>query len=106
MKCPRCQLDNPESTSFCAKCGTKLRESDEARKILTELEKEEPSSFGAWALAIVYTALGEKDKAFQALAFEPDHAWIPWFSVDPEFYPLRDDPRFKELARKYNLPEI
>jgi serine/threonine-protein kinase len=78
---------------------------DEAQKILAELEKEEPSPFGAWALAIMFASLGEKDKAFQVLAYEPTHAWIPWFSVDPQFYPLRDDPRFKELERKFNLPE-
>ncbi len=79
---------------------------DEARKILAELEKEEPSPFGAWALAIMYTALGENDKAFQWLNYQPTHGWIPWFSVDPEFYPLRADPRFKELVRKWDLPEL
>jgi len=78
---------------------------DEARKILAELEKEEPSPFGAWTRAIMYTALGENDKAFQWLNYQPTHGWIPWFSVDPEFYPLRTDPRFKELVRKWNLPE-
>jgi hypothetical protein len=53
----------------------------------------------------MYTALGENDKAFQWLNYQPTHGWIPWFSVDPEFYPLRTDPRFKQLVRKYNLPE-
>jgi tetratricopeptide (TPR) repeat protein len=43
---------------------------DEARKILAELEKEELSPFGAWGLVIMYTALGENDKAFQAPAYE------------------------------------
>jgi len=79
---------------------------DEARKILAELEKEPPSAFGAWALAVMYTALGEKDKAFKALSFEPTHAWIPWVRVDPQFFPLRGDPRFKELLKKYNLPDL
>jgi soluble lytic murein transglycosylase-like protein len=78
---------------------------DEARKILAELEKWEPSAFGAWALAIMYTALGENDKAFQALAYEPSHAYVPWASIDPQFSPLRRDPRFKDLLKKYNLPE-
>ncbi len=22
MKCPKCQFENPENTSFCGKCGT------------------------------------------------------------------------------------
>ena len=79
---------------------------DEARKILAELEKEEGTPWNAWCLAVLYTALGEKDKAFQWLAYEPTHAWIPWFRVDPQFYPLRTDPRFKELLRKFNLPDL
>jgi TolB-like protein/Tfp pilus assembly protein PilF len=79
---------------------------DEARRILVELENEEPNSFRAWAKAVVYTALGDNDKAFQALNFQPEHGWIPWFSVDPEFFPLRNDPRYKELLRKWNLPDV
>jgi serine/threonine protein kinase/Tfp pilus assembly protein PilF len=79
---------------------------DEARKILAELEKEPPSPFGAWGLAIMYATLGENDKAFKSLEYQPAHAWIPWFRVDPEFIPLRNDPRFKELLRKYDLPDV
>ncbi len=73
---------------------------------MAELEKEEPSAFGAFALAVTCTALGENDKAFQALDYKPSHAWVPWFRTDPQFYPLRSDPRFKELLRKYNLPDV
>jgi len=39
MKCPRCQFDNPESTSFCAKCGTELRKSEEAFLSVTKTLK-------------------------------------------------------------------
>jgi tetratricopeptide (TPR) repeat protein len=78
----------------------------DAQKILAQLENEEPSPFRAWALGVMYAALGENDKAFLALSYEPTHGWIPWFSIDPQFFPLRGDPRFKELLRKYNLPEL
>jgi serine/threonine protein kinase/Tfp pilus assembly protein PilF len=96
---------NPEWKYALARTYAMAGRKDEARKILVEYEKEEPSAFGAWALAIMYTALGENDKAFQWLNYRPTHGWLPWFSVDPEFYPLRTDPRFKELVRKWNLPE-
>jgi tetratricopeptide (TPR) repeat protein len=96
---------NPEWKYALGRTYAMAGRKDEARKILAELEKEEPSPFGAWALAIMYTALGENDKAFQWLNYQPTHGWLPWFSVDPEFYPLRTDPRFKELVRKWNLPE-
>ncbi len=79
---------------------------DEALKILAELKKEEASPFGAWGLASLYTALGEKDEAFRWLNYEHPHGWLAWIRVDPQFVPLRDDPRFKELLRKMNLPEI
>jgi TolB-like protein/Flp pilus assembly protein TadD len=79
---------------------------DEALKILAELEKEEATPFGAWGLASLYTALGEKDEAFRWLNYEHPHAWFPWVRVDPQFVPLRDDPRFKDLLRKMNLPQL
>ncbi|NIM59154.1 MAG: protein kinase [Candidatus Aminicenantes bacterium] len=79
---------------------------DEALKILAELEEEEATPFGAFGIASLCTALGEKDKAFRWLNYEHPHAWFPWVRVDPQFVPLRDDPRFKDLLRKMNLPQL
>jgi len=81
-------------------------QNDEARKILAELLKEPPSAFNAHSLAVLYAALGDRDNAFKWLAYEPSHAWTPWFRVDPFFFALRGDPRFKEMLRKYNLPPV
>jgi len=78
---------------------------DEARKILTELEEEEATPWGAFSLAVLYTALGEKDEAFRWLAYEEPHTFVPWVRVLPLFEPLWDDPRFKDLLRRMNLPE-
>jgi len=39
MKCPRCQFDNPDSTSFCGKCGTQLRPSDDIFPSVTKTLK-------------------------------------------------------------------
>jgi TolB-like protein/Flp pilus assembly protein TadD len=78
---------------------------DEARKILAELEEEEATSMGAYGLAVLYVALGEKDEAFRWLAYEQPHAWVPWVRVLPWFEPLWDDPRFKDLLQRMNLPE-
>jgi TolB-like protein/Tfp pilus assembly protein PilF/predicted Ser/Thr protein kinase len=78
---------------------------DKALKILAELKKEEATPFGAWGLAILYTALGEKDEAFRWLNYEHPHAWFPAVRVDPEFKPLWDDPRFKDVLQRLNLPE-
>jgi serine/threonine protein kinase/tetratricopeptide (TPR) repeat protein len=55
----------------------------------------------------IYVALGEKEKGFAEFetAFE-DRDWDLFrLKVDPLFAPLRDDPRFKEMLRRLNLPE-
>ncbi|MEQ1643390.1 MAG: tetratricopeptide repeat protein [Pyrinomonadaceae bacterium] len=58
-------------------------------------------------IAAIYGALGEKDKAFAELekAFEA-HDW-EMHRLSPELYmrPLRDDPRFKAMLKRLNLPE-
>jgi serine/threonine protein kinase/Tfp pilus assembly protein PilF len=36
MKCPQCQVDNPEESQFCAKCGIQLSKPDEPAAIPTQ----------------------------------------------------------------------
>lgn len=82
-------------------------QTEEARRILAELEEEEATQWGTITLADLCTTLGEMDKAFRWLevAYELHSAWLPWIRVDPILKPLRDDPRFKDLLRRMNLPE-
>ncbi|HUF68443.1 MAG TPA: hypothetical protein VMM79_07280, partial [Longimicrobiales bacterium] len=77
----------------------------EASAILEQLEAEPPSAWGAWTLAVMHTALGNFDEAFRWLAYEPAHAWLPWTGVMPEFEPLLDDPRFRDLRRRLDFIE-
>ena len=79
---------------------------DEARKILAELEKEAPSAWHAHSLAQLYAALGDRDNAFKWLAYEPSHAFVPWFRVSRNWSAWRNDPRFKEMLRKFNLSDV
>jgi len=76
----------------------------EAEAILAKYGSD-PAYDGANA-AIVYGALGEKDKAFAALergfARKEEMARM---KVDPLFDDLRDDPRFRDLLKRMNLPE-
>ena len=61
----------------------------------------------SYRIANIYAALGDKDKAFAELekAFV-DHDWeLHRLKVDPLMDPLRDDPRFKEMLKRLNLPE-
>ena len=78
---------------------------DEAREIMAKLE-EKPDPLRAFGLAACYTALGDKDKAFQWLNYKPHHAWMPAFRIFSWFAPLHDDPRFHDLLKKMNLPPL
>jgi tetratricopeptide (TPR) repeat protein len=79
----------------------------EAQKVLdqlTELSKEK--YVGADGMALIYTGLGEKDKAFEWL----EKAYLDGsigggtgIAVDPIFDPLRSDPRFMDILRRMNL---
>ena len=79
---------------------------DEARKILQELIKEESNSFNAVQIAGIYASLGENDKAFQWLSFEPPHAITPWAGRIDRFDSLRTDPRYNEFLDRFNLLSI
>jgi TolB-like protein/tRNA A-37 threonylcarbamoyl transferase component Bud32/Tfp pilus assembly protein PilF len=60
-----------------------------------------------WQIATLYTRAGKNDKALEWLekAYKAHDANMPYISVDPIFDGLRDNPRFKDLLRRMNLPE-
>jgi TolB-like protein/DNA-binding winged helix-turn-helix (wHTH) protein/Tfp pilus assembly protein PilF len=57
-------------------------------------------------IAGLYVELGDKEQAFAWLekAYEEHVVWLPWDTADPQFDPLRSDPRFQSLRRRLNLP--
>ena len=80
---------------------------DEARLVLAELEAD-LTTWDTWFIAQIYAVLGEKDEVFRWLeaAYGPHHhPYLPWIMQPPAFKPLHDDPRFKDLLRRMNLPE-
>lgn len=72
---------------------------------LREAEKHEYVR-KVWA-ATVYAALGDKNAAFAELerAKTEKDAFLPRIKSDPFFDPLRDDPRYRDLLRRMDLPE-
>ena len=79
---------------------------DEALSVAADLENK-PRMWNTWGLAEIYTALGEKDKAFHWLeaAYKQHHPYIQWMWRNPSFKSLRDDPRFIDMAQRLNLVE-
>ena len=78
----------------------------EALAIAAELESQ-PKVWFTWGLAELYVALRDNDKTFYWLekAFEQRHPYIQWIKRNPFFISIYDDPRFKDLEKRMNLPE-
>jgi tetratricopeptide (TPR) repeat protein len=58
-------------------------------------------------MAIAYFALGDKDRGFEWLtkAFDQRSGFISAANINPGFDGVRDDPRFKALVARLNLPD-
>ena len=85
-----------------AKAGQK----ENALAVASEMEKN-LDPWNAWGLAEVYAALEDKDKAFYFLeeAYRMHQDFIPWIRSSNSLKILRDDPRFKDMVSRLNLPE-
>jgi serine/threonine protein kinase/Tfp pilus assembly protein PilF len=90
---------------FYALSGNK----SEAQRILDEVKQmPEPSDERPLMIARAYTALGEKDQAFEWLerAYQERAFSVFFLKVDPEFDRLRSDPRFADLMRRVGLTAV
>jgi TolB-like protein/DNA-binding winged helix-turn-helix (wHTH) protein/Tfp pilus assembly protein PilF len=79
----------------------------EARQILSELLALSRKQWvSAYAIATVYSGLGETDRAFEWLekAYRTRESWITYLISDCRIDPLRRDPRYADLLRRVGLP--
>jgi len=80
----------------------------QARSVISELEDQyaRKKAIGQ-DIAAVYAGLGEKDKAFEWLErdFQVQNDRLPNIRWELQFESLCDDPRFKEMLKRMNLPE-
>jgi tetratricopeptide (TPR) repeat protein len=76
-----------------------------AREILEELkariQKKEQASI-SFFIAVIYSALGEKESAIQWLqaAYANHDMEMPWLMTEPQFYNLKSEPGFQEIAQR------
>jgi hypothetical protein len=56
-------------------------------------------------IAFVYSVMNERDQAFEWLdkAFAERSPWLIELNVNPDWEPIRDDPRFRKIVRKVGL---
>ncbi len=79
---------------------------EEAEEIMTRLETESRQQYiRSEYLAMGHAALGNMDKAFEALerAYQARSAGLIYLHVDPGYDPLRGDPRYKEMVDRIGL---
>jgi serine/threonine-protein kinase len=79
---------------------------DKALEIAGEIEKQN-IAWSAWGLAEIYAALGDNDKAIHWIEemYRQRQDFTPWIRVNPHYKNLRDDPRYKAIINRLNLPE-
>lgn len=80
----------------------------EALAIAREIENEfAKGNADGRDVAIVYAGLGENDKVFEWLEkdFQNRNSSLAEVQLELPFVPLRNDPRFKDLLKRMNLPE-
>jgi len=78
----------------------------EAEQILAELtEQSKKGQVSSYLFALIYTGLGEKDQALDALekAYEERAEFLVYLNVDPRMQGLRSDPRFGDLISRIGL---
>jgi tetratricopeptide (TPR) repeat protein len=84
----------------------KMGDRKNTKRFVDHLEKRSASSTeAAYRLALVHSAIGDKDRALALLeqAFERRDDRMVWIKVEPEFENLRSDPRFQSLTAKMRL---
>ncbi len=97
---------NPDSRALLAYAYGLAGKRSEARKILDELgELSNKKYVSPFPIAVAYTGLDEKDRAFEALdKAYVDKSWgMGMLEVNPVFDSLRPDQRFSALLERLNL---
>ena len=81
------------------------RRSDAEQVIHTLSERAKKSYISSFDVALIFTALGEKDKAFAWLekAAAERSTWLVYSKWEPRLDELRSDPRFAELLHRIGL---
>jgi len=87
----------------------RLGRRDDAKAIIARFKEISKTQYViSFFVATIYAGLGEKDNAFSELETgfkERDWRMSALLKMEPMIEPLRDDPRYKEMLKRLNLPE-
>ena len=78
----------------------------EALRLIPEIKKKSDAQHIDYNLAVVYTALGDNDRAFEGLegAFRGHDYLLTLVQADFRLANIRSDPRFQDLLRRMKMP--
>jgi len=96
--------DDNASEIYLGVAYAKSGDRDKARSILKRLETSK-DYVAPGELAVLYIALGDIESAFSSLekAYSAHDLQLQYLKVDPDFDPVRSDPRFQDLLRRVGL---
>jgi len=106
------QVSGVPSSHYLAILGcayARASRTEEAVDILDELTRRDRDNLvSAFDMAILHTALGDKEKALAWLehGYEQRDVWFVELNAWPWFDSLRNDPRFQAVLRLMNLPVV
>jgi serine/threonine-protein kinase len=99
--------DSPAlSTAGLGRVAARRGEPAEARAVLARLHEWTRDRYvNPAAFAMVHIELGEIDHAFEWLdrAYQDRRGWLAYLKVEPDFDPLRGDPRFAGFLQRMRL---
>jgi hypothetical protein len=82
-----------------------LNRKPEAVALLDNLKNSSAPDYAhAIHIAMIYTALGDRDEAISWLKQGLEDRFNPGVLTRPCFDPLRSDPRFQDILRRVGLP--
>lgn len=97
--------DKNTSVRWRAEIYALMGKKREAQEILQASEKDGALAGDKLGLAVIYSMLGDRDRAIRALEQGVEmRSMMPFVLVDPRLDPLRTDPRFRQLLRQANIP--
>ena len=98
-----------ENTSDLCYLGAAYAGSGKRKEALDILEKLKTTKeyVSPTELAALYISLDDKEEAFRSLeqAYAARDSQLKFLKVEPDFDPLRSDPRFADLMRRVGFPE-
>ena len=99
--------NQPHALGHAGNAYGRIGRSSEARELILKLQEHvRKEGLGRYEVALIYSALGERDEAFAWLekSFAAHDKGLTYLRIDPCLDPLRSDHRFQDLVRRVGFP--